>query len=243
LNDLLGLFDIELSDRVLSGPISALENSFSFSTGTTVRKFPAGGRLLKSQELVDVISKDHMSDQVVGGLFHVSSSSEMSSSGRIAVFGDSGCLDSVKVNGQLKTDCFPMLEQYLSFAIHGTIPVGETTLLVDDAFFDRSSSKPKRRAEISLRGHSKVLGQQAMCQVRPSSISDDKLRRYSSLRNITITDEELDAMYVSGQSLFDQYAVHVVSAVLVLSVVLSAFILVRLRTRRKFAELNTVSNF
>jgi len=227
-----------MSDRVLSGQISALDSSFSFSTGSTIRKFPAGGRVLKSQELVDVISKNHMSDQIVGGLFHVSSSSEMSSSGRIGVFGDSNCLDSWKST----SNCFSMLEQYLSFAIDGKIPVGESILLVDDAFFDRSSSKPKRRAEVSLHGHSKVLGQQAMCQVRPSSISD-QLRRFSLSRNITITDEELDAIYVSRPSLFDQYGVHVVSAVLILSVVLSAFILVRLRTRRKYAEVNSVSNF
>jgi len=99
LNDLLGQFGITLSDTVFKGRLVLGSESAYFGSGTSIIRFPQGG-MVHSQELsaFDGDSHLHKTDAVVLGIVDLSSTSvevPLATAGRIAVYGDSSCLDSV----------------------------------------------------------------------------------------------------------------------------------------------------
>lgn len=99
LNDLLGQFGIMLSDTVYKGKLELGHESAHFASGTSILRFPQGG-MVHAQELsaFDGDSHLHKTDAVVLGIIDLSSTSvevPLPTAGRIAVYGDSTCLDSI----------------------------------------------------------------------------------------------------------------------------------------------------
>ncbi|EFC47310.1 subtilisin-like serine peptidase [Naegleria gruberi] len=121
LNALLDPFNIVFGTRVYTGEITIGKEKASFLSGTSIIKFPEEGMLasfhLKDQG-IEILSGKQNSKPILG----TDSSSTIhkvpvlgfskSGKGRIAVFGDSNCLDAV---GNPTHNCFWLLDQILQY--------------------------------------------------------------------------------------------------------------------------------
>jgi membrane-bound transcription factor site-1 protease len=106
LNDLLGPFGIAFGDKVYEGEFNIGEHSAVYASGTSIIKFPSSRTdylVFKSlndqghEFLMDAANLTHsaVEKELVSVLgLHQSTSVKFSTPGRIAVYGDSNCLDS-----------------------------------------------------------------------------------------------------------------------------------------------------
>ena len=120
LNDVLSAWGIAFSDEVVTGRMSWTGMQFDYSSGATLAKFPQDGIVmhaaLTDQHASVMHDKNAHFSVPVMGLFQPSESS-----GRVAVLGDSGCLDDTPtpVHGARPTaptfcaDVIDMLLQYI----------------------------------------------------------------------------------------------------------------------------------
>ncbi|RUS72713.1 hypothetical protein EGW08_019524 [Elysia chlorotica] len=120
LNELLAPLGMAFSDIVYEGDFKIGDHDMYYASGTSIAKFPADGLILtetlKNQGFE--VMKANMwtaADVPILGLHQVDSGPI---AGRVALYGDSNCLDS----SHMQKDCFWMLSALLEFTAHDSWP-------------------------------------------------------------------------------------------------------------------------
>ncbi|PIK53887.1 putative membrane-bound transcription factor site-1 protease [Apostichopus japonicus] len=105
-------------DGVYEGDIQIGVQKTVYSSGTSIIKFPADGFLLhrnlddQGYQVINRVTVKATNVPILG--VH----QQGSSAGRIALFGDSNCLDS----SHMSVDCFWLLETLLQYSAYGNLP-------------------------------------------------------------------------------------------------------------------------
>ncbi|CAI0628858.1 unnamed protein product [Linum tenue] len=165
LNDLLAPFGIAFGDKILNGDFSIDGEQSRYASGTDIVRFPSGGYvhgfpLLDSSEsgaTQNVLSNSGSgkADSPILGLVEAGE-------GRIAVYGDSNCLDS----SHMVTNCYWLLKKLLDF----TSSSARDPLLFsqsakqDMAIYVDDNQLPSRRTDVNFSSYSAVLGQDLICR-------------------------------------------------------------------------------
>ncbi|KAL6558401.1 Membrane-bound transcription factor site-1 protease [Orobanche minor] len=163
LNDLLEPFGIAFGDKILNGDFVINGEQSRYASGTDIVKFPEGGYLhsfpfLDSSEsgatqnvLLSGMSK---ADSPILGLLEFFG-------GRIAVYGDSNCLDS----SHMVTNCYWLLKKILEFTARD---VRDPVLFLDSSRLDKmlhldNNQLPSRRRDVNFSTYSAVVGKKLIC--------------------------------------------------------------------------------
>ncbi|KAI4377106.1 hypothetical protein MLD38_014791 [Melastoma candidum] len=113
LNDLLAPFGIAFGDKILNGDFSVDGEQSRYASGTDIVKFPAGG-FVHSFPFLDTSESGAQNLLLTSGLSKEDSpilGLVEAGKGRIAVYGDSNCLDS----SHMVTNCYWLLRKILDF--------------------------------------------------------------------------------------------------------------------------------
>lgn len=204
LNDLLKPWNIALGDQVYEGEFKiGPHHDMTYASGSSIIQFPPENSILLKRDLNDQ-SNEMLTSQILKvkdvpilGLLNVknsrSSQSDTHSSGRIAVYGDSNCLDSAHI----QKDCFWMLEALLQFTTTGVVPnvflpnEGNKIHLVDD---DNGSYENLVKKEAS----SPIIDLKL-----PSRMDGNHLYRYSKVLEYHLGKKQLELIYISSS-----YSIH-----------------------------------
>lgn len=132
INSLLKSWNISFGDLVFEGDFTLGSHEMYYASGSSITSFPADGIVIRrninnqGKEIIDnKIVK--LKDVPILGLYSAEFNKKQqnlhppvrkNSEGRIAVYGDSSCLDSA----HLQKDCFWMLEALLQFTTTSTVP-------------------------------------------------------------------------------------------------------------------------
>ncbi|KAL0410658.1 UNVERIFIED_CONTAM: Subtilisin-like protease SBT6.1 [Sesamum latifolium] len=164
LNDLLAPFGIAFGDKILNGDFVINGEQSRYASGTDIVKFPEGGYLhsfpfLDSSEsgatqnvLLSGMSK---ADSPILGLLEVGG-------GRIAVYGDSNCLDS----SHMVTNCYWLLKKILDFTARN---IRDPVLFSDSSRQDKTlhvddKQLPSRRTDVNFSTYSAVVSKELICR-------------------------------------------------------------------------------
>ncbi|KAJ4958200.1 hypothetical protein NE237_025311 [Protea cynaroides] len=164
LNDLLAPFGIAFGDKILNGDFSIDGEQSRYASGSNIVKFPRGGYLhsfpfqdtSESGATQNILQTSGMTraDSPILGLVEVAG-------GRIAVYGDSNCLD----GSHMVTNCYWLLRKILDFtsrnikdAVLFSNPALQDVPLVED---DRQL--PSRRTDVNFSSYSAVVGKELIC--------------------------------------------------------------------------------
>ncbi|KAK2985316.1 hypothetical protein RJ640_024312, partial [Escallonia rubra] len=164
LNDLLAPFGIGFGDKILNGDFSIDGEQSRYASGTDIVKFPGGGYVhsfpfLDSSEsgatqniLVSSLTK---ADSPILGLLEVGG-------GRIAVYGDSNCLDS----SHMVTNCYWLLKKILDFTSKNR---RDPVLFADSVkqvkpLHQEDNQLPSRRTDVNFSAYSAVVGKELICR-------------------------------------------------------------------------------
>ncbi|KAK3041678.1 hypothetical protein RJ639_001488 [Escallonia herrerae] len=164
LNDLLAPFGIGFGDKILNGDFSIDGEQSRYASGTDIVKFPGGGYVhsfpfLDSSEsgatqniLISSLTK---ADSPILGLLEVGG-------GRIAVYGDSNCLDS----SHMVTNCYWLLKKILDFTSKNRRdPVlFSDSVKQDKPLHQEDNQLPSRRTDINFSAYSAVVGKELICR-------------------------------------------------------------------------------
>ncbi|KAG7400196.1 Membrane-bound transcription factor site-1 protease [Phytophthora boehmeriae] len=171
INTLLHDFHIAFGDGVIySSSVSLLgsgnDTSFPYWSGSYLTNFPVGGYLgyIDASDQSSMVlnrSEQTLHDVPVLGLYEVPSLY----GGRIAVFGDSSCLDSSVHPGSRFRDCFGMLRSMLRFTNDAVLPPGI-------AGQDESASTRLQRLELEFTADQNILHPLVDLQTRDIDIHD-----------------------------------------------------------------------
>ena len=160
LNELMAPFGIALSHHVVKGRVNVTGQFIPFNSGTTIARFPASGRLLFAS-LNDAGSGSPSRAYPVFGLLPPLSES----SGRVAVWGDSNCLD---LNNNHGGYCTHLLDELIAFATPSpsqsavSSALLHSTELLAGAYSDASVSKlPSRMVGNNMHKFSRVIAPHA----------------------------------------------------------------------------------
>ncbi|OIV94251.1 hypothetical protein TanjilG_00102 [Lupinus angustifolius] len=165
LNDLLAPFGIAFGDKILNGDFSLSGEQNRYASGTDIVRFPSGGYVhrfpfLDSSEsgaTQNVLMTSDMTkaDSPILGF-------TVMGEGRIAVYGDSNCLDS----SHMVTNCYWLLRKMLDFTnedirdpvlFSGSVKL-HTSLYEDD------NQLPTRRSDVNFSTYSAVAGKELICR-------------------------------------------------------------------------------
>ncbi|XP_071742321.1 subtilisin-like protease SBT6.1 [Rutidosis leptorrhynchoides] len=163
LNDLLAPFGIAFGDKILNGDFNLNDELIRYASGTNIAKFPGGGYVHRfpfydSSESGAthsfLTSGSDNAYSAILGLVEVGGS-------RIAVYGDSNCLDS----SHMVTNCYWLLRKMLEFTgrnmkdpILFSYSVKQKTSLHQD-----DHQLPSRRTDLNFSTYSSVAGKELMC--------------------------------------------------------------------------------
>ncbi|KAI8023194.1 Subtilisin-like protease SBT6.1 [Camellia lanceoleosa] len=164
LNDLLSPFGIAFGDKILNGDFSINGEQSRYASGTDIVKFPSGGYVhrfpfLDSSEsgatqniLSSGMTKE---DSPILGLLAMGGV-------RIAVYGDSNCLDS----SHMVTNCYWLLRKILDFTSKNN---KDPLLFSDSVRHDKplyldDNQLPSRRTDINFSTYSAVVGKELICR-------------------------------------------------------------------------------
>jgi len=177
LNDLLKPWNIAFGDKVYEGEFKFGSNHDMFyASGTSIVQFPEKNSVLIKRDLNDqsheMISGETLKskDVAILGFYNVKSESNSEpTKGRIAVYGDSNCLDSA----HLQRDCFWMLEALLQFTSTSVVPnifqpncpdcsqpgtvIDEQSSVKKEIIWFSEAHPPERMEGNNLHRYSKVL--------------------------------------------------------------------------------------
>ncbi|KAK3128464.1 hypothetical protein QOZ80_6BG0462060 [Eleusine coracana subsp. coracana] len=166
LNELLAPFGIALGDKILTGDFSINGEQTHYASGTDIVQFPSGG-FLHSFELQESSKtvQDHigtLDTQQTEGKSKLSSILGMmeAGEGRIAVYGDSNCLDS----SHMVTNCYWLLKKIVEFTgnrVKDPILFSEAAKLNFPVF--ESIHQPSRRSDVNFSIYSRVIGKELFC--------------------------------------------------------------------------------
>ncbi|XP_076896100.1 subtilisin-like protease SBT6.1 isoform X1 [Bidens hawaiensis] len=164
LNDLLAPFGIAFGDRILNGDFNLNDELIKYASGTNIVKFPSGGYVhsfpfYDSSESAATHSflaggKDN-ADSAILGLVEIGGS-------RIAVYGDSNCLDS----SHMVTNCYWLLRKILDFTgkkVKDPILFSNSVKLKTPLHQD-DDQLPSRRTDLNFSMYSTVLGKELICR-------------------------------------------------------------------------------
>ncbi|KAM6582260.1 hypothetical protein CsatB_009262 [Cannabis sativa] len=166
LNDLLAPFGIAFGDKILNGDFSIDGEQSRYASGTDIVRFPRGGH---------VHSFSFMDSSESGATQNVLRTSDMAvvdfpilglveaNEGRIAVYGDSNCLDS----SHMVTNCYWLLRKILDFT-SGNIrdPVlFSNSAKQDSALYEEDNQLPSRRTDVNFSAYSAVVGKELICGI------------------------------------------------------------------------------
>ncbi|XP_032231791.2 membrane-bound transcription factor site-1 protease-like isoform X2 [Nematostella vectensis] len=165
LNELMASWGMAFSDHVFHGDFTLGDHKVHYSSGTSLAAFPSSGlvirRKLKDQAHEVVSGQIKLQDDVpILGLY----SPESRTHGRIALYGDSNCLD----NAHMEKDCFWLLDQLLDFTTSRTIP--PVLELSRGRPLQTSSTLPERMEGNHLYKYSKVLDRASLGAPRTQPI-------------------------------------------------------------------------
>ncbi|GFP86875.1 membrane-bound transcription factor site-1 protease [Phtheirospermum japonicum] len=164
LNDLLAPFGIAFGDKILNGDFVINGEQSRYASGTDIVKFPEGGYLhsfpfldsSESSATQNVLLSGGMSkaDSPILGLLEVSG-------GRIAVYGDSNCLDS----SHMVTNCYWLLKKILDFTARDN---RDPVLFSDSSRLDKilhldDNQLPSRRTDVNFSTYSAVVSKELIC--------------------------------------------------------------------------------
>jgi hypothetical protein len=130
---------------------------WQYASGTTIAQFPANGYLY--QTALAEHRTNHKQPHAIYGLFQPSKSS-----GRIAIYGDSNCLDS---NHRQDVMCTSLLRQILSYTCDAIIPVSvfpPESILATPYSEPTGSELPSRPKTNNLAKYSRVISLNAQPQ-------------------------------------------------------------------------------
>lgn len=153
INDLLSSWNIGLGDYVYEGEFTIGDHKMYYASGTSIIKFPENGLLIRrslTNQGQEVLEKkaDHVEGVPILGLLQTGSSK---TSGRIAVYGDSNCIDTTHI----QKDCYWLLHALVQYSTTGLIaPFFETT---NAAVLPSDPVLPKRMEGNRLYRYSKVF--------------------------------------------------------------------------------------
>ncbi|CAI0390008.1 unnamed protein product [Linum tenue] len=165
LNDLLAPFGIAFGDKILNGDFSIDGEQSRYASGTDIVRFPLGGYVhgfpfLDSSESgatqnVLVNSGTGKADSPILGLVEAGK-------GRIAVYGDSNCLDS----SHMVTNCYWLLKKLLDFtSANARDPLlFSQSAKQDMAIYVDDNQLPSRRTDVNFSSYSAVLGRDLICR-------------------------------------------------------------------------------
>uniref|UniRef100_J3MBK0 Uncharacterized protein n=1 Tax=Oryza brachyantha TaxID=4533 RepID=J3MBK0_ORYBR len=166
LNELLAPFGIAFGDKVLSGDFSINGEQTHYASGTDIVQFPAGG-YLHSFQLQDN-SKIAQDNSRIADTQNTPEKSKLSSvlgmmeagKGRIAVYGDSNCLDS----SHMVTNCYWLLRKIVEFTgnrIKDPVLFSESAQLKSPVF--ESIHQLSRRPDVNFSTYSTVVDKELIC--------------------------------------------------------------------------------
>ncbi|GLU09869.1 hypothetical protein SLE2022_267070 [Rubroshorea leprosula] len=165
LNDLLAPFGIAFGDKILNGDFSINGEQSRYASGTDIVRFPRGGYVhsfpfLDSSESgatqnVLLNSGMNKADSPILGLLEVGE-------GRIAVYGDSNCLDS----SHMVTNCYWLLKKILDFTSSN---IKDSVLFSDSAkqdkpLYEDDNQLPSRRTDVNFSTYSAVVRKDLLCR-------------------------------------------------------------------------------
>ncbi|CAN4116980.1 unnamed protein product [Withania somnifera] len=163
LNDLLASFGIAFGNKILNGDFVLNGEQSRYASGTDILKFPRGG-YLHSFPFMDssesratqniLLSGMTKTDTPILGLLEVGS-------GRIAVYGDSNCLDS----SHMVTNCYGLLKKMLDFTSRN---IKDPMLFSDSVrqgkpLYVDTNQLPSRRTDVNFSAYSSVVGKELAC--------------------------------------------------------------------------------
>ncbi len=146
-----------------------------FSSGNAIAAFPATGVLvpaqLQDQSLELLESQEEVHKVPILGLYTTQQDSNDTDAGlprgRIAVFGDSSCLDSAnRLNNQPNNDCFWLLKDVLMFTGQGILSEDLMQYKpLESDYTSKRSTPPSRHEGSLLFKFSKVIDREASCEI------------------------------------------------------------------------------
>ncbi|TYI25057.1 hypothetical protein ES332_A05G026300v1 [Gossypium tomentosum] len=165
LNDLLEPFGIAFGDKILNGDFSIDGEHSRYASGTDIVRFPRDGYIhsfpfLDSSESgatqnVLLNSGMNKADSPILGLLDAGE-------GRIAVYGDSNCLDS----SHMVTNCYWLLRKILDFTgsnIKDPVLFSESAKQ-DVPLYEDDNRLPSRRTDVNYTLYSTVTGKDLICR-------------------------------------------------------------------------------
>ncbi|KAA8523120.1 hypothetical protein F0562_009543 [Nyssa sinensis] len=164
LNDLLAPFGIAFGDKILNGDFSIDGEQSRYASGTDIVKFPGGGYVhsfpfLDSSEsgaTQNILSSGmNKADSPILGLLEVGG-------GRIAVYGDSNCLDS----SHMVTNCYWLLKKILDFtsrSIKDPVLFSDSVRRDSPLYLD-DNQLPSRRTDVNFSTYSAVVAKELICR-------------------------------------------------------------------------------
>ncbi|TYJ24563.1 hypothetical protein E1A91_A08G269000v1 [Gossypium mustelinum] len=165
LNDLLAPFGIAFGDKILNGDFSIDDEQSRYASGTDIVRFPRGGYVhsfpfLDSSESgatqnLLLNSGMNKADSPILGLLEVGE-------GRIAVYGDSNCLDS----SHMVTNCYRLLRKILDFTgsnIKDPVLFSKS-VKQDMPLYEDDNHLSSRRTDVNFSVYSAVLGKDLICR-------------------------------------------------------------------------------
>ncbi|KAM3207787.1 hypothetical protein ACQJBY_062826 [Aegilops geniculata] len=167
LNELLAPFGIAFGDKILSGDFSINGEQSHYASGTDIVQFPAGGFLhgfelqedpktAQNSSTPDTQNSQSQEKSKLSSILGMLEAGE----GRIAVYGDSNCLDS----SHMVTNCYWLLRKIVEFAGNGLrdpVLFSEATRLKFPVF--ENIQKPLRRPDVNFSMFSSVIGKELIC--------------------------------------------------------------------------------
>lgn len=124
LNDLMAPWGMAFSDIIFEGDFKIGDHEMYYASGTSIARFPADGIILtetlkdQGHEVIKGVMVE-AKDVPILGLYQTKGINNTGiKPGRIALYGDSNCLD----NSHLQKDCFWLLDALLEYMSHGQIP-------------------------------------------------------------------------------------------------------------------------
>ncbi|KAH7572573.1 hypothetical protein JRO89_XS04G0276300 [Xanthoceras sorbifolium] len=164
LNDLLAPFGIAFGDKILNGDFSINGEQSRYASGTDIVRFPGGG-YVHSFPFLDSSESGATENVLTSGMTKADSpilGLVEAGGGRIAVYGDSNCLDS----SHMVTNCYWLLRKILDFtSTNKRDPVlFSDSVRQDTPLSEDDNQLPSRRTDVNFSTYSAVVGKDLICR-------------------------------------------------------------------------------
>ncbi|KAL5768834.1 hypothetical protein ACOSQ2_015617 [Xanthoceras sorbifolium] len=164
LNDLLAPFGIAFGDKILNGDFSINGEQSRYASGTDIVRFPGGG-YVHSFPFLDSSESGATENVLTSGMTKADSpilGLVEAGGGRIAVYGDSNCLDS----SHMVTNCYWLLRKILDFtSTNKRDPVlFSDSVRQDTPLSEDDNQLPSRRTDVNFSTYSAVVGKDLTCR-------------------------------------------------------------------------------